>query len=401
MCDNFLHFFITFLSHFFSTFADVIKNSFQLSMARKKTAQLVQLYERKTKNGITYYLHYSINGEQIRENTHLHLSGDKAADAVVKRAAQMLQADKTAEILSNRTGIATQTKRNTILLADYCDKLSHRLDGAKDRTSDYTKLCQIKKVAQYIRETEPKLKLCNVTKSFCQKIADTIQEKTDITRNTKATHFLRFVWVLNCAVKEELLQTNPAAHIENRPRPKTNERSYLTESELKDFAAAPTRTKKETLAKSAFLFSCLTGLRFSDVVRLTADNIEETADGLRLKIETKKTKKYISFILPPECSAVIRERLAVAGAAGLLFPMPDPTYINEILGRLAESVKIEKKVTFHTARHTFATLLLTKGADLYTVSSLLGHSDVKVTQVYAKIIDKKKDETVNLLKGVL
>ena len=57
-------------------------------------------------------------------------------------------------------------------------------------------------------------------------------------------------------------------------------------------------------------------------------------------------------------------------------------------------------VLFHCARHTFATMMLTLGADLYTVSKLLGHADVKMTQVYAKIINKKKDEAVNLVNGL-
>ena len=57
-------------------------------------------------------------------------------------------------------------------------------------------------------------------------------------------------------------------------------------------------------------------------------------------------------------------------------------------------------VLFHTSRHTFATMMLTLGADLYTTSKLLGHADVKMTQVYAKIINKKKDEAVNLVNGL-
>lgn len=57
-------------------------------------------------------------------------------------------------------------------------------------------------------------------------------------------------------------------------------------------------------------------------------------------------------------------------------------------------------LAFHTARHTFATMMLTLGADLYTVSKLLGHTSVKMTQVYAKIVNKKKDDAVNLTNGL-
>ena len=372
-----------------------------MAKTKKNAVQLVQLYERKTKTGTTYYLHYSINGEQFRENTHLRLTGDKEADKVTTRAALMMQADKTAALLSDRTGIATQTKKNSILFVEYCEKLANRYNQAKTRTSEYTKKMQLLKVAKFAMETDAKIKLCNVNKSFCESFVRTINRHGDITETTKAHIFGRFVFVLNCAVKEELITANPAEHVAERPQIKQIERVYLTESELKAFADVETVKPHEAETKRAFLFSCLTGLRFSDVCRLTAENIEDINGALRLKIETKKTKKYISFILSPECSALIREQLETCGTNSLLFPLPDPTYLNRILKGLAMSANIDNPLTFHTARHTFATLLLTKGADLYTVSTLLGHSDIQTTQIYAKIVDKKKDDTINLLSGIL
>ena len=70
------------------------------------------------------------------------------------------------------------------------------------------------------------------------------------------------------------------------------------------------------------------------------------------------------------------------------------------LRKWASEAGITKHLTFHTARHTFATMMLTLGADLYTTSKLLGHTDVATTQIYAKIVDKKKDEAVNLVNGI-
>ena len=66
----------------------------------------------------------------------------------------------------------------------------------------------------------------------------------------------------------------------------------------------------------------------------------------------------------------------------------------------AKNAGVMKKITYHTGRHTFATMMLTLGVDLYTVSKLLGHSNVKTTQIYAKIINKKKDDAVNLVNGL-
>ncbi len=80
--------------------------------------------------------------------------------------------------------------------------------------------------------------------------------------------------------------------------------------------------------------------------------------------------------------------------------LPSTVTVNILLKPWAKSAGIDKHVTFHTARHTFATMMLTLGADLYTTSKLLGHTDVRMTQIYAKIINRKKDEAVNLVNGL-
>ena len=84
----------------------------------------------------------------------------------------------------------------------------------------------------------------------------------------------------------------------------------------------------------------------------------------------------------------------------LLFDFPLGNEINRLLKPWAKAAGINKRFSFHTSRHTFATMMLTLGADLYTTSKLLGPADVKMTQVYAKIINKKKDEAVNLVNGL-
>ena len=83
-----------------------------------------------------------------------------------------------------------------------------------------------------------------------------------------------------------------------------------------------------------------------------------------------------------------------------LFDLPSRTYGNRVLKQWALTAGVNKRVTYHTARHTFATMMLTLGADLYTISKLLGHSEVSTTQIYARIINKKKTDAVNLVNGV-
>ena len=86
---------------------------------------------------------------------------------------------------------------------------------------------------------------------------------------------------------------------------------------------------------------------------------------------------------------------------GLVFKqLPDASYTGKILKKWIQAAGIQKKVTFHVSRHTFATLSLTYGAELYTISKLLGHSNIKVTQIYADIINEKKREAVESIPSI-
>lgn len=113
----------------------------------------------------------------------------------------------------------------------------------------------------------------------------------------------------------------------------------------------------------------------------------------------KKTQKTLYLPLSGEALKWMPER-GEAKDTDKVFYLPYPTYINVVLKTWAQNSGINKTITFHTARHTFATMMLTLGADLYTTSKLLGHTQVKTTQIYAKIVDKKKDEAVNLVNDV-
>lgn len=113
----------------------------------------------------------------------------------------------------------------------------------------------------------------------------------------------------------------------------------------------------------------------------------------------QKTKEPIYLPLSPEALRWMPER-GEKTSEDAVFDLSSTTHINILLKPWAKEAGIDKRFSFHTARHTFATMMLTLGADLYTTSKLLGHTDVKMTQVYAKIINRKKDEAVNLVNGL-
>lgn len=161
-------------------------------------------------------------------------------------------------------------------------------------------------------------------------------------------------------------------------------RSYMTIEEVRSLIATPMQNEG---VKSAYLFSCFCGLRISDIIGLQWKNVFIDNGQYRLAVAMQKTKEPIYLPLSNEALKWMPER-GDKTADDHVFDLPSG--INQLIKPWAKAAGISKRFTFHTARHTFATMMLTLGADLYTVSKLLGHTSVKMTQVYAKIVNKKK-----------
>lgn len=149
----------------------------------------------------------------------------------------------------------------------------------------------------------------------------------------------------------------------------------------------------------AFLFACFCGLRLSDIKDLKWKDIKSGEDGTVVSKIQVKTQQ--SIIVPLSANAL--EWLPDRGDAkgeDLVFTLPSHFSINRSVKKWARDAEIEKNVTFHLSRHTFATTLLTLGADIYTTSKLMGHKNLRTTQIYAEVVNKKKVEAVNLMDKV-
>lgn len=358
-------------------------------MKRKSEISPVQLYQRETKNGISLYLHYRHNGKQIRENLGLRLTGDKETDKKTLKAAKLKQADKINEILTGKTGILLDNPKSGMLLTDFCEKLTNHYKA----NSQAARIKGTKNLQYHITGFK-NVRLCDIDKTYCVGFVEYLKS-IELKATSIKQVFNCFSVALNYAVKWDFLKENICKKVD-APKAKQPQRTYLTESEIKAFAKAET-TGTETETKTAFLFSFYTGLRYSDIKQLTAANFEQEKGGLRLKVSTQKTNKYISFLLPVAAVELIKDRLT----KGQIFSLVCITCIEKHLKNIAQRAGIEKNITFHTARHTFATTLLTRGADLYAISKMLGHSNISTTQIYATLIDSKKTETANLLNDIL
>ena len=223
-------------------------------------------------------------------------------------------------------------------------------------------------------------------------------KKATLSQNSAVSYFNKIKAALKQAYKDGILQTDLNSDVKPIETAETR-REYLTLEELNKLVKAPCNNP---LLKRAALFSSLTGLRFSDIQKMTWSELEYiNGEGYILNFTQKKTKSV--EVLP------ISEQ-AYSFTEGLENPKDMPqdkpvfeglkysAYHNKHLFQWIGMAGITKDITFHNFRHTYATLQLFNGTDIYTVSKMLGHKDLKTTQIYAKIVDEAKRATTNKIK---
>lgn len=225
----------------------------------------------------------------------------------------------------------------------------------------------------------------------------TTKSGSPLAQNTKHTYYNKFKACLNAAFEEGYLNENIVSKVKSIPMGETH-REYLSIDELQ--ALSKTECKIPVL-KSAFIFSCLTGIRWSDINKMKWSEIrdegkdEDGKDIHRLVFSQKKTNGVEYLYLSKQARELLGERKDENDR--VFVNLHYSAQMNLILLRWCMSAGITKHITFHSARHTNAVLLLENGADIYTVSKRLGHKEIRTTEIYAKIIDKKMKEAATLI----
>jgi integrase len=219
------------------------------------------------------------------------------------------------------------------------------------------------------------------------------KNKEKLSSNSQSSYFNKVRAALKQAVREGIILKNPAENVSGIKEEETK-REFLTQEELN--AAAKTDCDIPVF-KQAFLFGCLTGLRFSDIKKMVWGEIQHSKDsGYFIRFKQKKTGGQETLPISDDTYNLLGER---QGNDDVVFLGLEYNYSNNHrLQAWMTKAGIDKKITFHSGRHTFACLQLIYGTDIYTVSKLLGHKSLKTTEIYAKIIDQKKTDAVNKIK---
>ena len=338
----------------------------------------VKLRKRKrSNNNYSLYLDIYQNGQRKFEHLNLFLEDNPLKNKATLKLAENIRAKRQLELEHESYGFVSETRRKDNFV-EYFEKLVN--ERPPNRSSWH---CTLKKLKDF---TGGKVEFQKITPEWLNAFKKLLLN--EVSQITAWHYYTNIKYALNRAVKEMIIQSNPAILVNNIKKPETK-REYLTFEEIQKLDKTHIGNKE---VKDAFIFSCFAGLRYSDIINLKWQNIVNN------KIEFRQQKTGgVEYLPLSQTAKKILEKKSSNKKDDFVFHLPQKPVVWEHIKNWMKKAEIKKRVSFHTARHTFATLSLTMGTDLYTVSKLLGHKSISTTQIYAKIVDEKKVEAINKL----
>ena len=227
-----------------------------------------------------------------------------------------------------------------------------------------------------------------------------LRTESGCNENTTAKFMQTFRMIIIMAKNNGWIFADP--FINYKIRLKRVDRGYLTESEIKKILKKQFTCKRLEQVRDIFIFACFTGLAYIDVRNLTKENIQTSFDG-KLWIMTARQKTDTAVTVPLlKVPQAILKKYEGTQPDGRLLPVLSNQKLNSYLKEIGDLCGITKNITFHLARHTFATTMtLAKGVPIETVSKMLGHTNIITTQIYARITNDKIGRDMQVLSGQL
>ena len=361
-------------------------------LCNKRATMSVKLRKRALPSGkVQLYLDVYQSGSRHTEALGMYLNGDRESNKELMQLAQQIRTKRELELQADTNGLVPSFKRKTSFIAFYRALV-------EKKTSPNTRMSWNNALKHFIDCLGDAVTFANLSKEQLQKFKSYLNNQVSV--NSSQIYFARIKTALYQAVKDGIIPANPAAFITIKKEEHLP--VYLTIEEVRALAAAPCANEN---VKTAFLFSCFTGMRYSDVVALTWKKVK----GERVEFTQQKTKTPGFIPLSAEAKLILeRQRNAEKSSriekvfhSGAVFFLPRQSVVDKQLKAWGRAAGIEKQMSFHKARHTFATLSLTAGVDIYTTSKLLGHKNLQTTQIYAQVIDEKKRQAVAMLPRII
>lgn len=236
-----------------------------------------------------------------------------------------------------------------------------------------------------------------ITPAFIEQFYLYVRENFGCTHNTAMKFIQRFRTIVSFAKRTGLVTADP--FVNYKLKFERTDRGYLTQEEIEQIMNKKFSTKRLDQVRDIFVFSCFCGLAYIDVKNLRGNNIRTSFDE-GLWIVGKREKTGVKFNIPLlEIPKMILEKYKGALPDGYVLPVLSNQKMNAYLKEIGDLCGIEKELTFHLARHSFATLALSKGVSIESVSKMLGHTNIQTTQIYARVINAKIGNEMALFAG--
>ena len=325
---------------------------------------------------------------------------------------QILQAEKklikkdisvSSENLKNELFGLTETKRMLVpIFQDHNNKIKELVgkEYAPGTLERYT--TSLKHTIEFMqwKYNISDIDITKIDHAFITDYEFWLRSVRNCANNTAVKYLKNFNKIIKLCLANDWLDKNPFANYKSKV--KEVERVYLTEEEIQSILNKDFKTERLSLVRDIFLFSCFTGLAYIDVKNLTKSHISYGIDGEKwIFTHRQKTESASKIPILPVTQMIIDkyENHPQCHNESKLLPILSNQKMNAYLKEIASVCKIEKELTFHIARHTFATTVtLTNGVPIESVSKMLGHKNLRTTQHYAKVLDRKVSEDMKLLK---
>jgi len=365
----------------------------------------VHLRQRYKGKKISLYLDYYHHKKRKYEYLRLYLfpkpekgtlsREQKQENKKTLALAESIRAKRHLQNQSKRFGLPDQEKLKASFIT-YFDLLKQK---RKDKSSYGT----WQTTGNYLKKYCPQhIAFDHLSPAFVQGFKDYLKTQAQsrlgkpLVQSSRINYFATLKTALKQAIREGIIKHDPSQGVSGFKREETI-RSFLTLEEVQTLATTPCNNGQ---LKTAFIFSCLTGLRWSDIHKLTWEEVQHSkAMGCYIRFRQKKTKGTQTLPISDQARKMLGQ--AKDAQERVLKDLKTNSQENKKLKQWIKSAGLSKNITFHVARHTYATLQLTLGTDIYTVSKMLGHADLKTTQIYANIIDSKKKEAAHRIQLTL
>lgn len=382
---------------------------------------------RQDKDGLSKVaVRITIGGEAVEFNTHLsvpsqlwnpigRLNGKtkeaiKANDALFKVRAEI---DKHYTVIFGKHGYVTPEKlrdaylgleiqRNTVLsLYDIKVEQKTNLVGKTIRATTLSKyLATCKRVSDFIQYQYNKVDLPvkDVDFQFVTDYEVYLRSVCNCGHNSCVKHLRYLKQIISIALKNRYITNDPFDDYKLGYKPVNKE--FLIEPEIKKLMNKKFSVKRLEEVRDVFLFQIFTGLAYIDAANLTDSNIFEDGLGQKwIRLTRQKSSIQANIPLLDVPLSILKKYSGLEN--GKLLPIHTNQKMNEYLKEIAALCGINKRLTTHCGRHSFSTLMLTKGISIESVSKMLGHTNITTTQIYAKVLNQKIFTEVNKVRGEL